>query len=136
MVSVGTVLISHRREKALKALLHRHPDPSADDETFLINTLQIPQTWLHQARAAQLSLAGDAFGEYHALIHAESYNAAQRILISKLAPEAILREDMELLRTLCEALEGKGADGWEYGGKVGSAFCIDVKMKLINRSCS
>jgi len=42
------------REKALKALLCRHPDLSADDEEFLTNKLQVRQEWLHEAKVSGL----------------------------------------------------------------------------------
>jgi nuclear pore complex protein Nup98-Nup96 len=64
-----------------------------------------------------LASDGDAYGEYHALIGAGLWRRAHRILVAKLAPEAVLRGDMPLLRKLCEPLVSK-PDGWEYGGKV------------------
>jgi nuclear pore complex protein Nup98-Nup96 len=64
-----------------------------------------------------LASAGDAFGEYHALIDAGLWARAHRILNAKLAPEAVLRGDLVLLRKLCEPLVAK-PDGWEYGGEV------------------
>jgi len=50
------------------------------------------------------------------------HDRAHRILVDKLAPEAVIRDDLVLLRRLCEPLEGKNPDNWEFGGKVS---CID-----------
>ncbi|WWC85271.1 uncharacterized protein L201_000133 [Kwoniella dendrophila CBS 6074] len=106
------------REKALRTLLFRHPDPTLEDEQFLTQTLMIPIEWIHESRAASLSSSGDAWGEYHALIKAKLFDKAHKILIEKLAPEAILRDDKVLLKRLCFELQGKGVDNWEYGGKL------------------
>jgi nuclear pore complex protein Nup98-Nup96 len=106
-----------RCEKSIRALLHRHPDPSSEDVTFLTTKLQIPVQWIHESHAASLASSGDAWGEYHSLLKAELWNRAHRVLIDKLAPEAVLRGDMALLGRLCEGLVGK-VDGWEYGGQL------------------
>ena len=105
------------RKAALKALLLRHPNPSNEEQSFLDN-LHIPAAWLHEAMAADFASAGDAYGEYHALIRARQYDRAHRIFIDKLASETILRGDLALLRRLCEPFEGHQPDGWEYAGKV------------------
>jgi len=81
----------------------------------LTTKLQIPIQWIHESHAASLASAGDAWGEYHALLKAELWGRAHRVLIDKLAPEAVLRGDMGLLGRLCQPLVGK-VDGWEYGG--------------------
>ncbi|WRT66918.1 uncharacterized protein IL334_003883 [Kwoniella shivajii] len=106
------------REQSIRALLFRHPYPTSDEQDFLTQTLKIPIVWIHESRAASLSSSGDAWGEYHALLKAELWNRAHKVLIAKLAPEAVLRDDKVLLRKLCENLDGKGAEGWEYGGKL------------------
>jgi nuclear pore complex protein Nup98-Nup96 len=109
--------LTYRRENSIRALLHRHPNPSIEDITFLTTKLQMPVQWIHESHAASLASSGDAWGEYHALLKAELWNRAHRVLIDKLAPEAVLRGDMALLGRLCEGLVGK-VDGWEYGGQL------------------
>lgn len=99
-------------------MLNRHPDLSSDDEEYLAHTLLIPQQWVHESKAAKLASEGDAYGEYHELIRAGAYHRAHRVLIDKLAPEAVIRKDVGLLRRLCGLLDEKHPDGWEYGGKV------------------
>lgn len=84
----------------------------------MTETLCIPEEWIHESRAASLCSTGDAWGEYHALLQAKIYDRAHKILVEKLAPEAVLRDDKALLRRLCLKLEDKGVSGWEYGGKV------------------
>lgn len=106
------------RRAAIRDLLFRHPDPTQVEIAFLTDKLHVPWEWLHEARAAHLAAAGDAYGEYFELIPAGLVDRAQRTLITKLAPEAVLREDHALLRRLCEALEPTHPTGWEYGGKL------------------
>ena len=118
--SVHQTLKLRSREKALRALLHRHPEPTVDDESFLVS-LRVPVTWIHQAKASRLASAGDAFAQYHELLLGGLYDHAHRILVDSLAPEAVLREDMALLRRLCEPLGKFKPDGWEYSGKVSDA---------------
>lgn len=84
----------------------------------MTETLRIPEEWIHESRAASLCSIDDAWGEYHALLQAKLYDRAHKILVEKLAPEAVLRDDKILLRRLCSKLESKGVSGWEYGGKV------------------
>ena len=104
------------REFALRALLTRHPNGSTEEQSFL-DSLGIPVAWVFEARAAEFASAGDAFGEYHALVRAGLHDRAHQVLKSHLAPEAVLRGDHVLLRRLCEPLESCDPVGWEYGGK-------------------
>ncbi|EIW69491.1 hypothetical protein TREMEDRAFT_62352 [Tremella mesenterica DSM 1558] len=106
------------REAALRALLHRHPFATPSEIQHLTETLLIPVEWIHEASAASFASSDDAWGEYHALIKAGLLDRAQRILISKLAGEAVLRGDLQLLRRLCEPLEERQPSGWEFGGKL------------------
>lgn len=114
----GADLFFIRRSKALHALLYRHPDATKEDHAFLTETLRIPEEWIHESRAASLCSIDDAWGEYHAHLQAKLYDRAHKILVEKLAPEAVLRDDKVLLRRLCSKLEDKGVSGWDYGGKV------------------
>jgi nuclear pore complex protein Nup98-Nup96 len=106
------------RRVALKALLFRHPEPTPAEQMFLVDKLRIPREWLHEARAAHLAAQGNAYSEYKDLIPAGLADRAQRTLVTKLAPEAVLREDSALLRRLCQELEPLQPEGWEYGGKL------------------
>lgn len=116
------------RRSALRDLLFRHPNPTSQEEAFLTDRLHIPPQWLHEAKAAALGSKGDAYREYFELIPAGLADRAQRTLVSKLAPEAVLRDDHALLQRLCEALEPLQPNGWEYGGKL----FLDY-LELVNR---
>lgn len=110
-----------RRESALRALLHRHPEPTPTERQKLVETLQIPKEWLHESKAALLASAGDAYGEFHECLKAGLGDRAHRVLVSKLLPEVILRDDLVLVKRLCAEVEGR-AEGWEYGAKVSWLF--------------
>jgi nuclear pore complex protein Nup98-Nup96 len=104
--------------QAVKALLARHPEVTETEEAFLVDKLQVPQTWLYEAKANQLASAGDAYRQYYTLIDAGLPNQAHRVLLDKLAIEASARGDLALLKRLCEALNGNQPEGWEYGGRL------------------
>lgn len=106
------------RFNAIRALLLRHPESTESEEAFLLDRLAIPQTWLHEAKAAAFAAKDDAYEEYGSLIRAELFEAAHRVLLDKLAIEPIIRADYALLRRLCEMLVGSEPEGWDYGGKV------------------
>ncbi|EKD04006.1 hypothetical protein A1Q2_01680 [Trichosporon asahii var. asahii CBS 8904] len=106
------------RRNAVRELLFRHPNPNNSERMFLVNTLRIPPAWLHEVKAAEFATENDPYREYFELIRAGLADRAQRLLITKLAPEAILRDSQSLLRRLCEALEPLHPTGWEYGGKL------------------
>lgn len=108
--------------------MHRHPQPSAEDWAFLVERLRIPSEWLHESRAASLSSSGSVYNEYHALIDSKLYNRAHRILLDKLAPEAVLRDDLTLLRRMTEPIIGK-PDGWAFGAKLLLEY-IDIKTEV------
>lgn len=106
------------RRNAVRELLFRHPNPNDSERMFLINTLKVPPAWLHEAKAAEFATENNPYAEYFELIRAGLADRAQRILITKLAPKAILRDSQSLLRRLCEALEPLHPTGWEFGGKL------------------
>lgn len=82
---------------------------------------------MHQAKAARLGAAGDVYGEFHELVSAKLYDAAHKILVKQLAPEAVLRGDIQLLERLAAEV-GTRARDWEYGGKV-SSFVRNLAIK-------
>lgn len=118
-----------RREKSLRALLHRHPIPTEDEHRRLSEILQIPIEWIHESKAAVLASAGDAYGEYQELLKAGLADRAHRVLVGNLLPEVILRDDLVLAAKLCGEVEGK-AERWEYGAKVSSLTTEELVAKV------
>ncbi|WVO12713.1 hypothetical protein L204_100321 [Cryptococcus depauperatus] len=95
------------REKALRALLYHHPDLTSEDQAFLTDKLQIPSEWIYASQASLLCFSDDAWEEYHVLIKAKLYDRAYSVLVDKLAPEAIIRNDRHLLERMCSKVKEK-----------------------------
>lgn len=105
--------------KAIKEVLARYVDEIGEDEmVFLVETLKVPETWIYSAQAVAAKYNGDIWAEYQLLILAEQFGSAHEIAVLELAPEAILRNDMLLLRKLFEPFEPNQVAEWDAGGKV------------------
>jgi nuclear pore complex protein Nup98-Nup96 len=65
---------------------------------------------------------GDILGAYELYLSAQLWNAAHDLAVLELAPDAILRRDIELLRELFEPFDLDGrrdqVNGWFVRGKV------------------
>lgn len=58
------------------------------------------------------------YREYLAFLEADLFNRAHGIVVDRLASEAILREDVAVLKRLVEKLQDGAVDDWEKGGGV------------------
>ncbi|KAL4262874.1 Nuclear pore complex protein NUP96 C-terminal domain-containing protein [Pleurotus pulmonarius] len=104
---------SHGREKVVKDLLAR--SASKLDEWMIrgiIGSLKIPMTWVNEAKAIHAYDNGRLYDAYELYYSAAAFNAAHDIAVVDLAPDAIIRKDLELLRDLFVRFEGKPVDGW------------------------
>ncbi|TEB34188.1 hypothetical protein FA13DRAFT_1729669 [Coprinellus micaceus] len=110
------------RKKALKDLLARSA-PKMDDWMVrgLVGSLKIPMTWVQEAKAMHALDQGDILGAYELYLSAQLWNAAHDLAVLELAPDAILRRDIELLRELFEPFDLDGrrdqVNGWFVRGK-------------------
>ncbi|KAF9489229.1 hypothetical protein BDN71DRAFT_1401891 [Pleurotus eryngii] len=110
---------SHGREKVVKDLLAR--SASKLDEWMIrgiIGSLKIPMTWVNEAKAIHAYDNGRLYDAYELYCSAAAYNAAHDIAVVDLAPDAIIRKDLELLRDLFLRFEGKPVNGWHVRGKL------------------
>lgn len=111
------------REKALKDLLARSA-PKMDDwmTRGLVGSLKIPITWVNEAKAMYALDQGDVFNAYELYLSAQLYNSAHDLAVLELAPDAVLRRDLELIQDLFEPFDLDGrrdkVDGWFVRGKV------------------
>lgn len=64
------------------------------------------------------------FGAYELYLSAEMYSAAHNLAVLELAPDAVIRQDLELLRELFQRFVGQPVAGWSFGGKV--CFTLNV----------
>ena len=46
------------------------------------------------------------------------FGAAHELAVLELAPEAVIRDDLDLLKDLLERIAGRPVDGWHVRGKV------------------
>lgn len=109
------------------------PDESYE---FVTQQLMIPPSWIHfaQVRPSPSSLEipltqtsqatsakykGDCFEQYYALLTADEHNLAHPVAVLELAPEAVLRNDMVLLRKLFLPFgDTRTISDWDLGGQV------------------
>lgn len=65
---------------------------------------------------------GDIFSAYELYLSAQMYNSAHNLAILELAPDAIIRKDLELLSTLFSRFDSDGRrdkiEHWFIRGKV------------------
>ncbi|KAF8652360.1 hypothetical protein AX16_004390 [Volvariella volvacea WC 439] len=107
------------REKAIKDLLGRSARLLDEWMTRgLVGSLRLPMAWVNEAKAVYAISNGQIFQAYELYLAAGSYNAAHELAVLELAPDAVVRKDFELLRTLFEKFEGREVDGWYVKGKV------------------
>lgn len=74
---------------------------------------------------------GDEFAAYELYLSAGLYGPAHDIAVSKLAPDAVIRQDLDLLKTLFSKISGHPVDGWHTRGKVRERIISPGIVKLI-----
>jgi nuclear pore complex protein Nup98-Nup96 len=106
------------REKAIRDLLLRSA-PKLDDWTTrgMAGSLKIPLTWISEAKAIYALNRGDVFEAYQLYLQAGLHSAAHELAVYELAPEAVIRDDLELIQTLFRRLIGHSVDEWHVRGK-------------------
>ncbi|KAH9006574.1 nuclear protein 96-domain-containing protein [Lactarius hatsudake] len=109
---------SSGREKAIRDLLLRSA-PKLDDWTTrgMAGSLKIPLMWISEAKAIYALNRGDVFEAYQLYLQAGLHNAAHELAVYELAPEAVIRDDLELLKTLFGRFIGHAVDEWHVRGK-------------------
>ncbi|KAL0959899.1 hypothetical protein HGRIS_011566 [Hohenbuehelia grisea] len=110
---------SRGREKAIKDLLARVADQLDEWNTrAIVGSLKIPMAWVNEAKAIFALSSGRIFEAYELYLSAGLFNAAHDIAISELAPDAIVRRDYELLRSVFSRFASHSVNGWHVRGKV------------------
>jgi nuclear pore complex protein Nup98-Nup96 len=107
------------REKAIKDLLHRSAKKL--DEWMcsgILGSLKIPMAWVNEARAVYAIYEGKVFEAYQLYLNAGLYQQAHDLAVVELAPEAVIRQDLDLLISLFERIANQTVDGWHTRGKV------------------
>lgn len=114
------------RGHLIRGVLSRHAPPRVDTPEIrqkleLIEKLRIPQKWLliSQAHRAKYEHLPALEAEY--LVGAGQWNAAHKVLVEELLPEAVLADDLQSISSLLERMSEAAArhevNGWESGGQ-------------------
>ncbi|CCL99212.1 uncharacterized protein FIBRA_01227 [Fibroporia radiculosa] len=107
------------RVKAVKELLTRCAGRLDDWTTRgLVGSLKLPMAWVNEAKATYALDCGDVYGAYELYLTAGLYNAAHDLAVRELAPDAVIRRDLDLLRDLFDKFRPHVVDGWQERGKV------------------
>ncbi|KAF8888568.1 nuclear protein 96-domain-containing protein [Infundibulicybe gibba] len=107
------------REKAIKDLLAR--SAGRLDEWMvrgIVGSLKIPMAWVDEAKAMLALDSGDIYTAYELYLSAGLYDAAHDLAVLELAPEAIIRRDLNLLQNLLDKFTDRAVDRWHIRGKV------------------
>lgn len=85
----------NRREAAIKSILVRHIQFEHDPdyiklENFIVDKLGIPETWIYFAKAVRAGSHGSWDDQAKFLLHAKEWSMAHEIIMSHIAPNAIL----------------------------------------------
>lgn len=74
---------------------------------------------------------GDVFEAYQLYLQAGLHSAAHELAVFELAPEAVIRDDLELVRTLFDRFTGHAVDEWHVRGKVRTPHVAKSTRNLI-----
>ncbi|KAI9887281.1 MAG: hypothetical protein M1823_000875 [Watsoniomyces obsoletus] len=114
-----------RRVCAIRGLLARHSGEVGDgpsDKAFstLVQDLLIPTQWIWEAKALHArSVTQDHVTEVRYLLEANNWDEAHETLVTTVAPQAIIEDDLEILRDLLKGFQQKETiEGWSLGGKM------------------
>lgn len=80
---------------------------------------------------------GDVYGAYELYLAAGMYNAAHDLAVLELAPDAVIRADLELLKSLFEQFLDHPVDDWHVRGKVSNLYtsiCQKIDGLVMARS--
>ncbi|XP_050359965.1 nuclear pore complex protein Nup98-Nup96 isoform X2 [Nymphalis io] len=124
------VLAYHRDDNArshlIRQVLSRHAPSQVDTpemkERFeLIKKLKIPEKWVLIAQANRAKYEHKPALEVEYLVGAEQWNAAHRVLLKELLPDAVLADNLQSIKGILEkmndAAERHEVSGWETGGQ-------------------
>ncbi|KAI0764576.1 nuclear protein 96-domain-containing protein [Trametes elegans] len=107
------------RARVIKELLTRSAS-KLDDWVMrgLVGSLKVPVSWISEAKAVHALDGGELYEAYQLYIAAGLYNSAHDIAVLELAPDAVIRQDLLLLRELFDVFDGHPVNGWNERGKV------------------
>ncbi|KAF5369066.1 hypothetical protein D9758_002925 [Tetrapyrgos nigripes] len=106
------------RRKAIKDLLARSADKLDEWMTRgIVGSLKIPMKWVEEAKAIYAVNTGNLYQAFEFYLAAGLYNQAHDIAVIELAPDAVLRQDYQLLKEIFERFNRHQVEGWYVRGK-------------------
>jgi len=109
---------SSGRRAAIKSLLNRcAPELSDWAIRGLVGSLKIPVAWVNEAKAIYAFSQNRVYEAFDLYVTAKLWNAAHDLAVLELAPDAVVRQDHELLQTIFGRLSGHPIDSWHLRGK-------------------
>ncbi|XP_059161222.1 nuclear pore complex protein Nup98-Nup96-like isoform X2 [Physella acuta] len=124
---------SFHRYNATLSLLQRHlqvGEVLTNQETFLVEKLNIPVKWLHQAKAIRARQEGNHEAEAQHWLLAGHYNLGHSVVIRHIAADAIINDDDEHLKLFLDVMAPSGRCSgilnWANNGKV---FLDFIKLR-------
>lgn len=119
------------REKAVKDLLWRSA-PQLDEwmTRGIVGSLKIPMAWVSEAKAVHALYKVDIFTAYELFLSAGLYNHAHDLAVLELAPDAVIRKDLELLKELFSRFSGRPVDSWHVRGKAFLDY-VHIMIRLL-----
>ncbi|KAK7033646.1 hypothetical protein VNI00_012646 [Paramarasmius palmivorus] len=109
------------RQKTIKDLLARSAEKLDEWMTRgLVGSLKIPMKWIHEAKALHALSRSAFYDAYELYLQAGSFNQAHDLAVLELAPDVVIRRDLEMLKEIFERFtgDGKSVEGWTLRGKV------------------
>ncbi|KAK1217167.1 hypothetical protein PQX77_020175 [Marasmius sp. AFHP31] len=129
MIQEATFVLLHLegsvgRQKAIKDLLTRSADKL--DEWMvrgLVGSLKIPMHWVHEAKAIHAMSTSSFYDAFELYLQAGLSNQAHDIAVLEIAPDCVIRRDLDMLRDIFERFTtGTGPGGeveaWSLRGKL------------------
>ncbi|KIJ52381.1 hypothetical protein M422DRAFT_202467 [Sphaerobolus stellatus SS14] len=106
------------RKRALKELLARQAHELQDWQVLGLQSLKIPTEWIEEAKAYLAQYEGRTFDAYEHFLKADQQRIAHDIAVNDLAPDAIIRGELALLRALFRPFDPQAVDDWSFRGKL------------------
>jgi nuclear pore complex protein Nup98-Nup96 len=122
----------HSRSVAVQQMLERHVSlnnsTELEKEIFLINSLHVPIEWIHEAKALRAKAENNYIAEAWHLLQAKQWNRAHSLIISHIAPEAIVNGNHQSLCTsyllpLANTDVSSQIQDWANGGALYLDYC-------------
>lgn len=112
---------SDTRAVYIRNMLARNVSDLAEgsSKVAFLESLQVPKSWIHEARALYARYREDYILEASHLLDAKSWDEAHKTVVQEVAPEAIVTKNVSPLKALLTRFEDTSlvAD-WPLGGQV------------------